>query len=79
MVQPRKTGPFIFEKMLMGRKESIKQNKNKHNFTDTDQSLHLYRLISTFTARCAETTIAIIALSFVGLRRQAAILKFSIL
>ena len=29
LVQPRKTGPFINERLLMGRKES-NQTKNKH-------------------------------------------------
>ena len=29
LVQPRKTGPYITERLLMGRKESIKQNLAK--------------------------------------------------
>ena len=31
LVQPRKTGPCITERLLMGRKESI-QTKTKHTF-----------------------------------------------
>ena len=31
LVQPRKTRPFITERLLMGRKESNQTNKNKHN------------------------------------------------
>ena len=30
LVQPRKTRPFITEKLLMGRKESNQTNKNKN-------------------------------------------------
>ena len=31
LVQPRKTGPFITERLLMGHKESNQTNKNKQN------------------------------------------------
>ena len=31
LVQPRKTRPFITERLLMGRKESIQTNKQKHS------------------------------------------------
>ena len=30
LVQPRKTRPFIIERLLMGRKNQIKQNKTKY-------------------------------------------------
>ena len=30
LVQPRKTGPFITERLLMGHKESNQTNKNNH-------------------------------------------------
>ena len=33
LVQPRKTYPYIAEKLLMGRKESIEQNKALYNCT----------------------------------------------
>ena len=34
LVQPRKTGPFITERLLMGRKESNQTNKQKlHTLT----------------------------------------------
>ena len=34
LVQPRKTSPFITERLLMGRKESDQTNKNKGHFQD---------------------------------------------
>ena len=32
LVQPRKTRPYITERLLMGRRESNQTNKNKHVF-----------------------------------------------
>ena len=32
LVQPRKTGPFITERLLMGRKESNQTNKQTNKF-----------------------------------------------
>ena len=32
LVQPRKTSPFITERLLMGRKESNQTNKQIHNY-----------------------------------------------
>ena len=36
MVQPRKTGPYMTERLLMGRKES---NQTKQNLVETDRCL----------------------------------------
>ena len=37
LVQPRKTRPFITERLLMGRKESNKQNNIGYQSTSTDE------------------------------------------
>ena len=43
LVQPRKTRPFITERLLMGRKESNQTNKNSNGL--------VYRVQTGFTAR----------------------------
>ena len=52
LVQPRKTRPFITERLLMGRKESNQTNKNKNCCRVTVSVLGLFLKVSCFGLRC---------------------------
>ena len=52
LVQPRKTRPFITERLLMGRKESNQTNKNKNCCRVTVSVLGLFLKVSCVGLRC---------------------------
>ena len=48
LVQPRKTRPFITERLLMGRKESNQTNKNYLNYCVLEHELVLESVLKQF-------------------------------
>ena len=51
LVQPRKTRPFIIERLLMGRKESNQRKKEKKKATLYKNSLKKFDLSKNIAAR----------------------------